>query len=272
LTFPFDLPRFGVVGALVRRDYLVTRSYRLAFALDIFYGALGLATYYFISRTFGTPPKSDLSGAPSYFAFAAVGLALGMVVEAATAGLGRRLREEQLTGTLEALAAHPLTSLEMCLGLVGFPYVFAMSRAISYLIVAGLWAHLDVSATSWPGVVGMLAISGIALFGIGILAAAMTLVFKRGEVLAGMIVFGITLLSGAVFPISSLPGWLQPLGKVLPLRFAFDGVRSALFTGESWEDDFLVLLAYALVGVPIAVAAFKRSLAFVKRQGSLAQY
>jgi ABC-2 type transport system permease protein len=260
------------VSALVRRDYLVTRSYRLAFVLDIFYGALGLATYYFISRTFETPPKSALAGAPSYFAFAAVGLAIGMVVEAATAGLGRRVREEQLTGTLEALAAHPVTSVEMCFGLVGFPYLFAMSRAIVYLIVAALWAHLDVAATSWPGVVGMLAISGVALFGIGIFAAAMTLVFKRGEVLAGMVVFAVTMLSGSVFPISSLPDWLQPLGKVLPLRFAFDGVRSALFTGGSWGTDFLVLLAYAVVGVPIAVAAFERSLVLVKSRGSLAQY
>ena len=260
------------MGALVRRDCLVTLSYRLAFALDVFYGALGLATYFFISRTFDSPPKSDLAGAPSYFAFAAVGLALGMVVEAATAGLGRRLREEQLTGTLEALAAQPLTPLEICLGLVGFPYLFAMSRAIAYLVALAALARLDLSATSWPGLVSVLGVAGIALFGIGIFAAAMTLVVKRGEVLAGMSVFAMALLSGSVFPISVLPGWLQAIGKVLPLRFAFDGVRAALFRGEGWTDDVLVLVGYALFGIPVALFAFGRALALVKRQGSLAQY
>ena len=40
------------IRALVRRDFSITRSYRLSFALEAVYGVLGLVLYYFISRTF----------------------------------------------------------------------------------------------------------------------------------------------------------------------------------------------------------------------------
>ena len=40
----------------------------------------GLFAYYFISETFEEVAAADLEGAPSYFAFAAVGLVIGLVV------------------------------------------------------------------------------------------------------------------------------------------------------------------------------------------------
>ncbi|HLB20344.1 MAG TPA: ABC transporter permease, partial [Gaiellaceae bacterium] len=71
---------------------------------------------------------------------------------------------------------------------------------------------------------------------------------------------------------SSLPGWLQPLAKVVPLRFAYDGVRAALFRGAGWGQDVLVLLGFSLVLLPLAVWVFGRALRLAARQGSLGQY
>ena len=99
----FSVPRWRVIAAIVRRDYLITRSYRLPFVLDAFYGLLELSVYFFISRTFHGFVPAQLQGAPSYFAFAAAGIVVAVVVAAAASGLAQRLREEQLTGTLEAL-------------------------------------------------------------------------------------------------------------------------------------------------------------------------
>ena len=118
--FPFSLPRFGVIAALVRRDYLVQRSYRLAFVLDLFYGIVNLLVFYFISQTFTDVATADLSGAPSYFAFASIGIAITIVLQAASGGLAHRIREEQLTGTLEALTAQPITVPELSFGLAAF--------------------------------------------------------------------------------------------------------------------------------------------------------
>jgi ABC-2 type transport system permease protein len=266
------VPRWGAVAAIIRRDFLVARSYRLPFVLDAFYGFLELAVYFFISRTFHDISSAQLQGAPSYFAFAAAGIVVAVIVAAAAFAIARQVREEQLTGTLEALIAQPLTTIEICLGLAGFPLLSAFIRAAAYLAVAGVWMNLDISQTSWPGLVLILFVTGTSLSVLGILSGAVVLVIKRGEVLAAMLLFGVTLLCGSVFPISVLPDWLEAIGKVLPLRFAFDGARAALFRGDGWGGDFLVLLGFSVIGFGVAIAIFDRALHFGRRAGSLGQY
>ncbi|MGZ4402774.1 MAG: hypothetical protein ACXVRI_07990, partial [Gaiellaceae bacterium] len=99
------------IAAIVRRDFQLARSYRLAFALDLLLGLANLILYFFISRTFtGVGRTAELNGAPSYFAFALVGIVMTVVMTAANTSLGMRIREEQLTGTLEALVVQPLNS------------------------------------------------------------------------------------------------------------------------------------------------------------------
>jgi ABC-2 type transport system permease protein len=261
-----------VVAAIVHRDYIVMRSYRLTFALDAFSGVVFLATYYFISKTFEGAPTADLNGAPSYFAFAAVGAAIGAVIDTASTGIAGRIREEQLTGTLEMLAVQPVTSLDLCVGLVGFPFLFGLFRAALYLIIAGIWMNVSVTTADWPGIVIMFFLTGAALATLGIFSGALVLLFKRGAVLAGLVLFSMALVSGSVFPVSTLPSWLEPIGRAMPMRFAFDGVRSALFRGEGWGWDALWLAVFGVVGIPIAVFAFDRALHYTKRRAALGQY
>jgi len=260
------------VRAFVRRDFLVTRSYRVPFALDAVSGVFLLATYYFVSRTFKGVPTESLHGAPSYFAFAAVGAAIGAVVETACTGIASRIRQEQLAGTLEILVVQPLRSFDLCLGLVGFPFLFGLFRAALYLGLALAWIELDLATPSWPGVLVIFLTTGAALATIGIISGAFTLLFKGGTTVVGFGLFALTLLSGSVFPISTLPGWLQPIGNASPLRFAFDGARSALFQGSGWGADALWLSTFGVVGIPIAALAFDRALHRTKRKASLGQY
>jgi ABC-2 type transport system permease protein len=271
-TFPVRRPRGSVVLALVRRDYLLTASYRFSLVLDLFFGVVHLVIFYFISRTFQNATTAQLQGAPSYFAFAAVGIALTVVIEAASTGLAQKIREEQLTGTLEVLLGQPVTEAELATGLAGFPFLFATVRAALYIFIAGLFLDVDLSRTSWLGFVCVLFAAGMALSCLGVLLGALVLVLKRGEVLAGLFTFALGLVSGAFFPISVLPDWLQPIGKVVPTRFAFEGLRRALFGGAGWGGDVGWLLLFAVVSAPIGVWIFSKALDYAKRAGTLTQY
>src|SRR5205085_1461484 len=122
-----------VVRALARRDFLTTRSYRLTFVLDVFYGVVELAVYFFISHALGDVGPESLHGAPSYFAFAAVGVIMAALLAAGTASIAANLRQEQLAGTMEVLAAQPMTAPELCVGMVSFPFAYASVRAVLYL-------------------------------------------------------------------------------------------------------------------------------------------
>jgi ABC-type multidrug transport system permease subunit len=271
-AFRPSLAGSGAIAAFVGRDFAIARSYRLAFMLDACYGLLQVAIYFFISRTFEGATAPSLQGAPSYFAFAAVGLILGLVVDAASEGIAYRIREEQLSGSLEALVTQPVRALELCLGMVGFPFLFAMARAVAYLVIAGVWMDLDLARTSFVGLLVMLVTTSTAVAALGIVSAAVVLVLKRGEILAGMVLFGMTMVGGSVFPIAELPDWLEPLGRIVPLRFAFDGARDALFTGTGWVPDAAVLLLFSAAALPLAVGLFGRALTIARRAGTMAQY
>jgi ABC-2 type transport system permease protein len=261
-----------VVASLIRRDLLVASSYRLSFALEFFYGVLDLGLYFFISETFEGLSSRDLGAAPTYFAFAAVGVVMGAVLDATSSSVGYRLREEQVTGTLEAVNTAPVTALELCVGLVGFPFFFASARAALYLVVAAILMDLDVTSASWPGLALVFLATGAAVAPIGILAGAAVLVMKRGQVISATLVYLMTILAGMVFPVSVLPDWLEPVAVVVPLTYAFDGARDALFAGSGWEGDVLVLVAAAVVLWPVAVLLFSLAAAWARRAGSLSEY
>ena len=257
---------------MIRRDVQVWRSYRLAFVLDVFFGVLNLAMFFFISRTFKGVHNVNLHGAPTYFAFASVGIAITIVIDAASTGLANRIRGEQLAGTLEALLIQPVTVGEVAFGLAGFPFLFAMARSVFYLVIAAIWFHVDLARASVPGFLAVLAISGTAFTALGIILGALVLIVKRGEVLVGMVIFGMGLISGAFYPVSVLPDWVEPIGRVMPTRFAYDGLRSAMFLGSGWWSDVAALAGYSLVGIPAAVWVFRQALRHAQRTGSLGQY
>ena len=83
------------------------------------------------------PRTADLGDAPTYFAFALVGIAITNVIGAASTGLAYRIREEQFTGTLEAVIVQPVTLGEVSIGLAGYPFLFSMGRAALYILVGG---------------------------------------------------------------------------------------------------------------------------------------
>jgi ABC-2 type transport system permease protein len=265
-------PQTGAVRALIGRDWAITRSYRTALITDVTFGFLNLVVYHFISEALRPRVGKALGGAPSYFAFAAVGIAMTVVLQAAISGLARRLREEQLTGTLETLLAQPISATELALGLAGFPFVFAVFRALVYLLLAGAFLGLSFARCNWLGLISSFLIAGLAFAGIGIALAALVLVFKRAESVGALGTFGISMLGGAVFPVSVLPHWLHPIAAIVPTRFAFDAVRGALFQTHGWVTPALTLLGIAAVLMTVSLALFAAAVRLVIRLGTVSQY
>ena len=271
MTYQLRFPRSWVIAALIRRDFLSARAYRTAFIMDIAFGFLNLLVYYFISQAIGGF-STNLQGAPSYFAFAAVGASMTLVIQAATSGLARRIREEQLTGTLEALVGQPITSTEIAFGIAGFPFMFAMLRAAAYIFTATAFLGVDLEGADWIGFIVILVTSGTALGAIGVLLCALVMAIRRGDSLIVMTTFALGMLGGAVFPRSVLPSWLHTLSELVPTRFVFEGVRSALFRGTGWDGDAIGLLITSCVLFPVGIASFAFAVRFAKRRGSLGEY
>jgi len=71
---------------------------------------------------------------------------------------------------------------------------------------------------------------------IGLVVIALILRYGLGaEGLAWALIFAIAPISGIYYPVSVLPGWLQPVALALPSTHVFEGMRRLMIAGDfSW--------------------------------------
>lgn len=112
----------------------------------------------------------------------------------------------------------------------------------------------------------------LMLFGwcLGVLVTALILRFGHGaESLAWAVPFLIQPVAAVFYPVSALPGWLQPVAHALPPSHVFEGMRHILATGHpDWQtltSAFFLNIAY-LTAAGFVFAATLRS---AKRRGLL---
>jgi ABC-2 type transport system permease protein len=80
------------------------------------------------------------------------------------------------------------------------------------------------------------------------------------------------LISGVYFPVSVLPGWMQPLTRLSPATYVLEGMRSALLDGAGTAallPHLGRLLLIGLVSIPVGLAIFRQAEMYAKRTGKL---
>ncbi len=262
------------MAAFVRRDFVTARSYRLPFLLNLATSLFVLVVLYeggkLIDRA-PHPAEADLGR--GYFTFVVVGLSVLQAVYVALNAFAAKLREEQTTGTLEALLASPIPPSIAILGSAAYELIQATVSAVLVLLIG---AATDAHFTLRPVGLFTAVVTGLALMvsfaALGVGLAAFTVVFKRGGTFAALIGSGLSLLGGAYFPVSLLPGWLQAIGHALPFTWGIDALRQALIFGRSDAPHTLGLIATAVIALPLALWVFRLAVDAARRDGSLAQY
>jgi ABC-2 type transport system permease protein len=83
------------------------------------------------------------------------------------------------------------------------------------------------------------------------------------------------LSSGAYFPLTVLPDWLETVLSWNPMAIALESMRSALIGGEGWgaiAPDLLVLAPMSVLTLMAGMLAFHVAVARERRRGSLGMY
>ncbi len=264
---PFRPSALAGVSAIVRRDASERRVLGLGFAFDFLFGIVNLTVFALISRTLrGT--HSQLGGANTFFDFVAVGIAFMLVVQAAGTQITSRVQEEQRSGTLELLAARPVSTATIAVGLSGYPMLLALARVAAYLAVASLFLGLDVSSADWLGLSVMLALTGVTMMCLGVGLAAFAIAFEHGDTLGRLVVVAIGFGSGTYFPTTVLPAALRWVTIPLPTRIALDGLRAAI-AGHSWVTSAMELAGVAAVSLFASIWLFGQAMRLATRRGTL---
>jgi ABC-2 type transport system permease protein len=265
-----------VQAAFVRAELALLSRYRLHAVSRALSFAFAVASVYFFSRFVGAAPNRHLDPyGGKYLAFGLLGLIVSDLQHVGVTTMGQRIRQSQLMGYLEAELATPAPAWMVLGASPVFEFGAALLRAAVYL--TGAWLFLGVKfGNPQPLTVALLIPCVLPAFiGLGLLSAAATMLTRRSNPFAVLLGAASMFLSGVLYPVSVLPGWLQAVGRCLPLTHALEALRLALLAGAPARALAPSLEALALFGAvltPAGLALFMWALRRARVDGSLSHY
>jgi len=258
--------------AVVRRDWLIMRSYPLRILTQLVSVCFTVTLFHFISKLVHV---GSFTSPEAYFAFALVGLIVLQVLNSTLHTPPGALQGELATGTFERFVVSPFGAVRAMVALTAFPLLYSLVTALVMLVFAAGAFGLHLEWATLPLLVPVALLGSLSFLPFGLLTMATVLVFK--QVLGGVtfLVAGISLVSGLYFPISVLPAWMRVLARIQPFTPAADLMRHVM-TGarlhEPLAGELAKLIGFPAVLLPAGVLALAAAVRAGRRRGTLLEY
>jgi ABC-2 type transport system permease protein len=177
--------------------------------------------------------------------------------------------EEIWSRNLGHIFVAPLRPNELVAGLVAM----SMLRTAIGVGPAILLAFLLYGFGIWTlGPVLVLYFAALMAMGWAVALGVTALILRHGagaEALAWGVLFGLAPFSAVFYPVSVLPGWLQPISLAIPATHVFEGMRAALLDGRLAWDHLAYAFALDLIWLGLAAWLFMAQFQAARVRGAL---
>ena len=169
---------------------------------------------------------------------------------------------EREYGTLEQLVVTPITPFELMLGKLIPPFIIA---AVDFTLVYFLGTYLFnlTFAGNFPLFIGLSLLLVFTTLGLGLLLSTVAQNQQQAMQLAMFSVFPQILVSGLIFPLTSLPKWIQYIAYLLPFTHYVPIARGMFIKGQGLDQLLVpssVLAFYAIAVLGLASLRFRKRL------------
>ncbi len=234
---------FGAAGLALARERLAARG------APVKVGSVQVSPRIRFNPELKTPP---------FMIPGILGMLLIVVTTIVTAmGLAR----EREMGTLEQVLVTPIHPTILLLGKM-LPFVAIGCVVVMFGLAVGSW----VFGVPLHGSIGVLAASTLfylmTTLGVGLLISTVSATQQQAFLGGFLFALPAILLSGVMTPVRSMPGWMQALTYLNPVRYFVEILRGSLLRGAGVSDLWMQMAALAAFGVLILGTA---SLRFHKR-------
>ena len=260
----------SATAAIVQRDFAIFVSYRWR-TLGLMMGSVFSVTlFYYVSRlvrvdSFPTPAD--------YFAFVVVGLVIVQVLQSVL-GVALQLRSELLAGTFERIIMSPFGVIGGVTSMMIFPFLTSLVMSSLILLIAVVVFDMPLAADTAALAIPVAFLGSLSFAGFGLLFAAGTLILKQATGIAWLMA-GISIIGGLYFPIELLPGWIEWLAYVQPFTPTVDVLRH-LLSDQPLRDalgtSLLKLVGFAIVLMPLSMAALAKAASVSRKRGTIIEY
>jgi ABC-2 type transport system permease protein len=253
------------LSAYIRIDLVEERTFPLSTVLRYVAVVFPVLLYYFQSAFLGLGDQM--------FLIMLIGTGVSVGLQDALTGLTGRLTYAQERGTLETYLVEPVPWALIPVAMNvwrSFTGTVCSCLMIGWGVVLG--APIKLSAIPLAFVVLLLGVT--ACNAIGTLASSYLVLFKRGDPVIMLYGLAASVLGGALFPITVLPGWLRWMSYLIPHSYVISAERQLLMEnppvgGPPPWLSVTVLVGFCTVVFGASLFIFDRSLKLARRLGIL---
>jgi len=204
-------------------------------------GSIGQPLLFLVALGFGLGPVFENAGEGNYLQFLSPGIiAMSILFTAVFSGI--EIIWDRQFGFLKETLVAPVSRLEIMIGrTLGGATVAFFQGLIVFVIAIPLGFHPNFFMLPL-GLLFMLLI-GLFFTALGTAIASVLKDMQGFQLIMNFIIMPTFFLSGALFPINSLPSMFKIVLAVNPLAYGIDGLRGTLASGAHYGIglDFLVL-------------------------------
>jgi ABC-2 type transport system permease protein len=270
---PLWLVELIAVWGYVQRNYFLTKRYFMWEVVWLTFTTVNAMSITFIGAGTAQQPGAEAIDIQEYMTFLLIGALIWSYLSMIFDILSETVQWERWEGTIEYTFMSPTSRVTHLLGMGVYAIVYGIIRTALVLGVAMLAFDLDLGNANYAAALVVLAVCSISLVGFGVVAAVMPLLSpEKGQQVTYIVSALLLLVSGVYYPVSVLPGWMQPLATVSPVTYGLEGTRAALKDGASVVElwgSIWPLLVMGIVFVPLGIWIFHLGENYAKKTGKL---
>ena len=221
--------------------------------------SLGQTLLYLLVLGFGLGPVFQKAGNGNYLQFIAPGV-IGMSVLFTSVFSGIGLLFDRQFGFLKETLVAPVPRISVMIGKTLGGATVATLQGLLVLVICLIAGFRPVNWLTLPLALVFMIMTAIVFAGLGVAMGSQLKDIQGMQLIMNFIVLPIYFLSGALFPLTSLPTVLNFLTRIDPLTYGVDGLRSILIGTSQFapELSFAVLCVAALLFVALGSYSFSR--------------
>jgi ABC-2 type transport system permease protein len=261
--------------AFFERNWNLTKRYWGWELVWLFYNVINALSVTLISKNSQLLGNVSQAQIDSLTLYLLIGTSVWSYLSVTFEGVTDVINIERWEGTIEHTFMAPISRFTHMVGSCWYAVVHGMIFTFVQLIIVASFFHLDLSHANYLTAVFMLLLGSVSFIGFGIAASVLPLLYtERGSQMSYIVQAIILLVSGVYYPVSALPGWMQPAASISPATYVLGGLRAGLqqnasiWSPEIWSYTWPLIIS-GIVSVPFGLLIFRIAERYAKKTGRL---
>jgi ABC-2 type transport system permease protein len=220
---------------------------------------------------FGSVFKTTIADGVTFSQYFVAGMIASGLVNTGFQQLAITIPMEREFGSLKRLRGTPMHVASYFIGKSILVFV-SMAIQVLLLLAGGMiffGVELPSDTYKWFVFTWLIVFGSAASTALGIAFAAVPKSGRGASAVVSPVVIILQFFSGVFFVFTDLPGWMQQVAAIFPLKWMTQGMRSVFLPDSfalrevagTWETErtFFILLIWLIAGIFLAIRTFKWS-------------